>query len=191
MINLPIAFDGEAYVGYNLSDVVYLWTHNDIACYIGITENSIHSRISAHLLGQKPSLFQRKLRKYKNEFKCYILEQNKDYNKLKELEKMYIQHYNTYAYNNPESGYNLTLGGDGGVGYKHSDVSKEKMRLAKIGKSQSQETIDKRVISRIGYKHSDETKKLLSDMKKGKKFSVEHRMALSKNHWKKNKPIIT
>ena len=183
-MNLPIAFDGENYIGYNLSDVVYLWTHNDTPCYIGITENAIHSRISAHLLGQKPSLFQRKLRKYKNEFKCYILEQNKDYNKLRELEKMYIWQYNTYAYNNKECGYNLTLGGDGSVGYKHSDATKEKMRLAKLGTIQSQETIDKRAKSRTGKKHSEETKKLLSDMKKGKKFSIEHRMALSKNHWK-------
>lgn len=36
---------------------------------------------------------------------------------------------------NSDKGYNLTAGGDGVVGYKHTDTTKEKLRRAKLGKN--------------------------------------------------------
>lgn len=58
-----------------------------------------------------------------------------------------------------------------------------------IGKKQSQETIEKRRLSRDGYRHSEETKRKIGIAHKGKKVSVEARkkMSLSKAG-KKRKP---
>lgn len=52
--------------------------------------------------------------------------------KLDELEKKYIQEYNSY-----ENGYNQTLGGDAGVlGYKMTDEQKERIRQNSIQQQQ-------------------------------------------------------
>jgi len=174
MNNLSKVFDGKNYIGENISDVVYLWTRNNIPCYIGITDNPIHDRIYHHFTNTDHRLFQRKLRKYKTEFECYILEQNNDYNKLKELETMYIKQYDTYAYDNPKYGYNLTLGGDGCKGYRHTDEHKKIMKNLKIGKKLSEEHRYKIGKSLIGRKHSQETKEILRMKKLGKKQSKEH-----------------
>jgi len=48
------------------------------------------------------------------------------------------------------------------------------------GKKQSQELIDKRVLSRKGYKHSEETKRKISKGNKGKKLSEETKRKISK-----------
>lgn len=69
---------------------------------------------------------------------------------LSELEIKYIKDLNTFHYDNP-NGMNLTKGGEGTLGRKHSA-----------------ETIAKQVAKRIGTKRSDATKKLMSDLKKGK-----------------------
>ena len=48
------------------------------------------------------------------------------------LEKYLIAYFNT---TNPEFGYNVTKGGEGVSGFKHSEESKAKMAAAKIGKA--------------------------------------------------------
>lgn len=180
--NFTIVFDGVNSIGNNISNVVYIWTRNDIPCYVGITDRDIFSRIREHLKYVKGGFFQRKLRKYKNEFKCYILDSNTDYNKLKELERMYIKQYNTYKYDNQEFGYNLTLGGDGSVGYKHNDSNKEKMRVAKLGIKQSEKHIVARMKKMYGIKVKKETCKAISLAMTGKTLSEEHKKALCEAH---------
>jgi group I intron endonuclease len=69
---------------------------------------------------------------------------------LSELEIKYIKEFNTFHYDNP-NGMNLTKGGEGLLGRKHSA-----------------ETIAKQVTKRIGTKRSETTKKLMSELKKGK-----------------------
>lgn len=69
---------------------------------------------------------------------------------LSELEIKYIKEFNTFHYDNP-NGMNLTRGGEGILGKRHS-----------------QETIDLMIAKRTGTKHSEATKKLMSDLKKGK-----------------------
>lgn len=78
----------------------------------------------------------------------------------KQKEKELIAQYDTI---NPEKGYNLTLGGDGTVGYQHTDEAKEKMSKAKQGKkpwnygiSPTEETLKKLRESHLGYKPSKE-----------------------------------
>jgi group I intron endonuclease len=69
---------------------------------------------------------------------------------LNELEIKYIKEYNSFHYDNP-NGMNLTRGGEGLLGKKHT-----------------QSTINLMVAKRTGSKRSESTKKLMSDLKKGK-----------------------
>lgn len=68
------------------------------------------------------------------------------------LEKFYIKKFNAQ---NPEIGYNLTSGGDGG--YTLSEEVKKKMSEARKGKQPM-----------YGKHHSEETKRKLSEAHKGK-----------------------
>jgi group I intron endonuclease len=69
---------------------------------------------------------------------------------LSELEIKYIKEFDSFHYDNP-NGMNLTKGGEGLSGRKHS-----------------RETIELMIAKRTGTKRSDATKKLMSDLKKGK-----------------------
>jgi group I intron endonuclease len=69
---------------------------------------------------------------------------------LSELEIKYIKYFNTFHYDNP-NGMNLTRGGEGTLGRKHSE-----------------ETISKMIVKRTGTKRSEATKELMSSLKKGK-----------------------
>lgn len=88
---------------------------------------------------------------------------------LNYLEKFYIKKYKA-----KEVGYNLTDGGDGALGFKHSEESKEKMRQAHLGKKVSEETKQKISNASKGEKnhfynkhHSEENKIKISETLKG------------------------
>ena len=76
-----------------------------------------------------------------------------------------------------EGGYNLTWGGDGSYGYKHSEESKKKMSLSKLGKYEGNKNPNygKTGIDSIwfGKKHSPETKQKMSKNMQGIKRSIE------------------
>jgi hypothetical protein len=92
---------------------------------------------------------------------------------------------------------NLTNGGDGMVGYKHSKESKIKISenskgvntWAK-GSKHSEETIQKRANSNRGQKRSDGTRKKMSESQKGKKLSENHKQKISENHQSKKEGYI-
>lgn len=93
---------------------------------------------------------------------------------------------------------NSTDGGEGLVGYKTSDETKLKLRLANLGKKQSAETKAKRSLNSpkfwLGKKRSEEDKKKFSESHKGKKQSkelVDKRMAKMRgeNHHFYGKPL--
>lgn len=115
------------------------------------------------------------------------------------LEILLIKKYKTYF---KEGGYNLTKGGDGISGYKHTSEAIEKIRQANLGKnnhfygkSLSQAHKNKISESNKGVNHhfygktfSDEYKKKLSDSHKGsnhhfygKILSDEHKVNLGKS----------
>jgi group I intron endonuclease len=58
-------------------------------------------------------------------FTIDVIDTASDYDELKEKEKYWIKFYNSMDQN---VGYNLTAGGDGTFGKKHSDETKEKIR---------------------------------------------------------------
>lgn len=65
---------------------------------------------------------------------------------------------------------NLTDGGDGLVGFKHSEETRRKMQISNKGKAKS------------GHKLSAEHRQKLIDARTGKPLSDEHKAALSKAH---------
>jgi group I intron endonuclease len=94
-----------------------------------------------------------------------------------ECEKYWIKFFKS---NNPKYGYNLTAGGEGTEGRKHSIDTKLKMRIAKLGKKVSEETKLKMSKSKFGKKLSDQHKEKISKSSIGRKLSKEHAEALLK-----------
>jgi group I intron endonuclease len=90
--------------------------------YIGCTIKTIESRFREHLYRCKKTKtkFCDALKKYgQNNFILEQIDSCDDTTKMYELERFYIKKYNTY-----NEGYNLTIGGEGCVGYSHSDEMK-------------------------------------------------------------------
>lgn len=84
-------------------------------------------------------------------------------------EKYWIAQFKTWGFNL----VNLTEGGEGLSGYKHSKKAKKKMSRFRTGKKHSPETIKKIIESHTGKKLSDITKQKISDIHKGVKLSNE------------------
>lgn len=74
---------------------------------------------------------------------------------------------------------NITDGGDGVSGLRHTPASRLKMALSQIGKKQSKEHIAKVIEARRGYVVSEETRRKLSAANRGMKMTDEQRLKLS------------
>nr|DAE44727.1 MAG TPA: intron associated endonuclease [Caudoviricetes sp.] len=79
------------------------------------------------MLGRSNSRVYRKMKKNPN-FEKSIIEDNLKECDVDKFEIYYIWLYNSYSKLNPEFGLNLTIGGQGSHGYKHTEEAKKKMR---------------------------------------------------------------
>ena len=133
--------------------IIYKATNKiDGKVYIGQTIQSLSSRRNRHIADilRLDTYFSRALKKYGKE--NFIWEVLTECNSLKELNKTeieMIEKYNTF-----ESGYNLTKGGEGQIGFKHSEGAKKKMSK-----------------SSKGFKHSEESKRKMGKARKGENNS--------------------
>jgi group I intron endonuclease len=87
--------------------------------YIGCTIKSIEDRFREHVsrCKKRKSKICDALKKYgKDGFILEQIDSCDNVNKMYELEKFYINKHDTY-----NKGYNLTIGGEGCIGYTHSD----------------------------------------------------------------------
>jgi group I intron endonuclease len=172
-------------------------------CYIGLTSRKFETRRSEHIRESKSNSvfkFHKALRKYSSDvFTWEILEDSLASIKIaNELEIHYIQLFNTY-----ENGYNMTKGGGGRDDYSFSEIARERMRQAKLGRKLSTEHKDKirqaglgrklttehknKVgLANMGKKHSDETKKLISKIKLGTKTGATNPSAIKVNIYDSN-----
>ncbi len=158
--------DGKKYIGYS-SDIKTRWRKHVSSLNLGTHVNN-YLQNSWNLYG-------------KNNFSFFILEEcNKDI--LSEREIYYINELNTFLPN----GYNLTLGGEGGI---HCEETKIKISKANKGKVVSKETRKKLAEIQTGKTYGDDTKAKLSKINSGegngfygKTHSKESRDKISKAH---------
>lgn len=136
----------------NRSNEVYKITNkvtNKI--YIGITNQGSGARYRHHWYESRigePSPIHRSMAKYgEDNFTLEIIDFADTYDELKEKEKYWIKQYNS---TDKSIGYNLTEGGDGTFGRKHSEETKDKIRQKALGRKVSEETKRKMSETRLG-----------------------------------------
>lgn len=126
-------------------------------------------------------LFHNALTKYGEEgFIFEIIEENIPLNTISDREKYWIAELNTKKPN----GYNLTDGGEGTFGYKHTDESKIKMSETKKGvftHFQSEETRNKISESNKGREPSDYCIQRIKETRTGTHLSEETKKKLSES----------
>lgn len=164
--------------------------------YVGKTMQTIGARWSSHRWNAKAGQFSRlyrAIRKY--DVRSFVIEElgkTDTPEQLNQLERLWIIALRS---SDPTIGYNLTSGGDGVCGHKHSDEARQKMRKAKLGNVPwnkgktgcfSQETLlsmgkDKRGKASPfrGRKHSAAAKEKNRNSKLGKTLSVETKARIS------------
>jgi group I intron endonuclease len=114
--------------------IVYKVTSPSGKCYVGITTQDFQQRKLDHYTSarnkKRAGKFQKAIIKYSNELIWEIIDTSANsLEKLCELEKYYIQKFNSY-----ENGYNCTLGGEGNWGWKPSEEVRKKMSKWQKGK---------------------------------------------------------
>lgn len=140
----------------------------------------IKNHIDNYKKDKKNSHFYSSMKKYGIEnFDVEILQQG-NFSKT-ELDEMEITYIRLFKSQNPKLGYNMTGGGEGIVGFKHSEETKQKQRYIKLGKIVSQETREKLRSTITGKKHSKQSKEKISKVHKGKVVSQETRDKISKS----------
>jgi group I intron endonuclease len=151
--------------------------------YIGQTTYTLNKRKREHLCSNNDYHFNRALKYYGlNSFEWEVIEYCASKLELDEMEFHYIKQYNSI---NSGFGYNLTLGGEGILGYKHSKEARLLMSKQRKGRKLSMAT--KKLIS-LGNKGkivSEEARKKISIAhmgKKGRILSEEEKNNISKVH---------
>ena len=157
---------GEIYsLTCNITNKKYI---GQAVCYIGKKVHGSHGRWKKHIeeaysLNDRCKALNNAIRKYgKHNFTLRIIK-TCDQNQLNYYETKYIRQYNTLAPN----GYNLRTGGSRG---KHSEITIEKIKIAKSGVNNHM----------YGKHHSEASKKKISAGNKGKVRTKEYRENMSK-----------
>ena len=163
----------------------YVYMHinkNNNKKYIGLTKD-INARWknngSAYLRTNKDGSYKHPafayaLKKYSdwnNDWEHQIIASNLTKYEAEQLEIKMIALYKTncYKYRDPTYGYNMTDGGEGNSGRTLSKETRQKIRIARIGKKASEETRKKLSVAHKGRKVSEETRKKISISKLGEK----------------------
>ena len=129
--------------------------------YIGQTIFDLDKRKAQHMSaasGNKDKYyFHSALRKYGiDNFNWDIIEKCGDIEELNRFEIYYIGYFDTYS-----KGYNMTIGGNGMCGFKHTEESKKKI-------SENHFDISDRNNPMFGKRQTKETRQKISEAKKGK-----------------------
>ena len=122
----------------------------------------------------------RAFKKYgKENFACVLLESVDTKEDLDAREAYWIDKLNS---RDKLIGYNITAGGEGTVGYRHTEEAKKKMSIAKKGKPLTEAHKIAIGIRSKGHKMSEESKAKLRAINLGSKRSEETRQKLRDAH---------
>jgi group I intron endonuclease len=165
--------------------------------YVGLTTRSLEDRWKQHVYeSNKQSSWEwntplgNAIKKYgKDSFQVFVLEECSSETELKQKEIQLIRERKSLA---SETGYNLTLGGDGRLGYKLSEETKRKIGEGNKGKTYTAESLEKmsvaakkRSVGKLspmdGKKHTDDALRKISESSKGRIFSEESRIKKSES----------
>lgn len=158
--------------------------------YIGITSTSVDMRWNnGH--GYKDQVFHRAIKKYGwDNIQHIIIAKGLDEEEAKWLEVELIREFDT---TNPKHGYNVSHGGEGGNGLKHTEEWKQEHSRKMSGENNPMygRTHTEEVREKLkkmntgennpwyGKQRSEETKRKISESNKGKKLSEEVKQKIS------------
>lgn len=145
---------------------VYKHTAPNGKIYIGITKNTLKQRAGKEGKGYiNNKYFYNAIKKYGwDNIKHEILYDGLEETQAKLMEISLIHYHKS---NDPEYGYNITAGGEGGFGNHKPKTEEHRLNLSKAGKEKHPHTGSNNPMYN---KHqSEETKKKISDSKKGSK----------------------
>lgn len=168
--------------------IVYLLTNTaNGKRYVGKTTRPLAVRWQGHLgsarRGDSDMLVCRAIRKHgAAAFTREVLEEC-DATVLGDRETHWVDMLRTHV---GWGGYNLTLGGDGGLpGYRFSEASKEKMRQKALGRRHSEETKAKMRLAAKSRVVTVETIEKRAASNRGKRRTAEQRANLSAGQFKR------
>jgi group I intron endonuclease len=162
------------------SGIYCIENKNNCKRYIGKSGTGIEKRWKIHKYELNKNIHKNKHLQYswlkngENNFLFYIIEKCENVESI--LNEREIFWINKFKANNPDFGYNLTIGGDGMSGYKHNLNAKNKLSVLFKGKPKSEEHKKKLSLSNLGKPKSEEQKIKQSNSTKGKS-----RLPLSEN----------
>ena len=168
--------------------IVYMHIFPNNKVYIGITQQIPEKRWKKGLgYDSHQKIMKRAIKKYGWEnIKHEILFTNLSKQEACDKEIELIAFYDS---TNKEKGYNVSEGGEGTIGVKPTEESKQKNRIAHLGKKASLETRKKISESNKGkhnIKRTEEQKKKISEATKKAMQNPEVRKRLSETHSGKN-----
>lgn len=159
--------------------------------YVGITDVGVDQRWKLHIqhaqYGARQA-FACTIRKHGIEsFKVDVLEECPDRETLYTREMHWIAELGTFI----PRGYNMTLGGEGLAGLKHTDETRRKMSITRTGKKrgpftdeQRRRCAETRKLNRTDHCMAETIAKL-AEAARGKKRTVESKDRSAQAHWTK------
>lgn len=152
--------------------------------YVGY-DSKWPNRKQQHLQAAKSGkdwIFERAIRKYgPDNFEWTVIKEDATF----EDEMFLIEKYDTFR-----NGYNMTLGGEGKLGHKHSEETKklisEKAKQRKLTPERL-EILRNNAKKMRGVARPDEVKSKISQAHTGKIFSEEHLKHIREANWKRDK----
>lgn len=160
--------------------------------YVGVTCRGYQARFKEHInesLNFSSTILHNAIRKYGPEsFKVELLEDSVPDSDIEHREQYYIKKYNTFYTSG--HGYNMTEGGGGMVGYKHTDVSRSKISDSLKGHVFSEERNQKIQAAMLGREYKPEWRRALSESRKGR-FTGTDNPFYGKHHSEDTKSTIS
>lgn len=146
--------------------IIYLLRCVNGKGYVGQTIDSIEQRWKEHQRDaiDGKTLLYRAIRKYgRDQFERIVLEECTSTQQLDERERFWIAKLKTL---NP-NGYNMTLGGQGCHGFRHSNETKRHLSEVNKGKVFSEKTRQRMSKSATGRRLTDEAKRKCGEAAQG------------------------